>query len=85
MLRLIILFFIIYLTIRLVMGLGRWLRALSAAKPRRPAPSNPNVIDEMKPCAYCGTYVPTTLSLAKKELYFCSEQCHVAFLKRERA
>lgn len=91
MLRLIIFILLVYFILR---SLSRWSSSwLKKARPKRSSPFSsdprphaapPRTIDEMKPCATCGAYVPTRLAVRKNELYFCSEQCHEASFKKEK-
>jgi hypothetical protein len=91
MLRLILLIVIVYyLTRYLVDFVRRHSRStpkMNFRKGPRPSPQGPpnlRVVDEMKPCAQCGTYIPFRQAFQKNELYFCDQQCHEAFIKKDR-
>lgn len=85
MLRIIFLLLLLYLAFRLI----RWFRKMSRlfSQPSGPGERNKfgygptqktppaKIVDEMKPCAHCGTFTPSRLALKNKGLYFCSEQC----------
>jgi hypothetical protein len=92
MLRLLLFLFLIYILLRLTRGL--WTRLRQAFKTglfsardysasRKPGAKPKQIIDEMRPCVYCGTYHPSRHSYQKKGLYFCNPQCHEAY-QREK-
>lgn len=72
MIRLIVFFLLLYLAFRL---LRRILRPGRLKRPFPGAGSSGPVIDQMKPCAHCGTFVPSRQALEKKGLYFCDGRC----------
>jgi hypothetical protein len=91
MLRIIILIALVYLTLRWLTrrkrsdGPSFQFRSppnFSRSAPPSPGPS-PRPIDEMKPCAVCGTYIPARLAWRKNELYFCGERCQEAFSRQK--
>jgi len=84
MTRILILFLLVYLLIRLFIWLRNRTRFFFQGLGSRSRPQgNSRVIDEMKACPQCGTYNPTRSALAKKGLYFCNKRCHEAYEKRE--
>jgi len=89
--RLIFFFILIVLVVRLVMRLfsGAFKSFKGTLFPRPgsdPSSSNPvNVIDEMRPCATCGTYAPSRHAYQKNGLYFCNRECHEIYLTRQKA
>jgi len=89
--RLLFFLILIYLAIRFVLrifsGPLRAFRAGMSTGPRgAPKPADPSkVIDEMRPCAACGTYAPSRHAYQKNGLYFCNRECHEIYLTRQKA
>ena len=79
MLRIILLLILLYLLYRVAKGVWRIFSTLHSAKKgsrfQRPSPP---VMDQMKPCAHCGTYVPSKIAVQEKGLYFCDRRCQKA-------
>lgn len=86
MFRLFLVIALLYVLYRLVKGAlaPSWnsFRSTLFSKDAPPASrvrDGAKVIDEMMPCAACGTFHPSLQSYRKKGLYFCNRQCHEAY------
>jgi hypothetical protein len=83
MLRIILLIILVYYLVRFLSNyVQRAVKPQSKGRAQTPTSSSNKVIDEMTPCAFCRTFLPTRLAIEKNKLYFCSEQCHEAYLKK---
>lgn len=79
MLRIILLLILLYFLYRIAKGVWKIFSTLS--RPKRPGGypgSPPAVMDQMVPCAHCGTYVPSKIAVSQKGLYFCDRRCQKA-------
>jgi formamidopyrimidine-DNA glycosylase len=79
MFRIILLLILLYFLYRIAKGVWKIFSTLSKAKKAgRYQGSSTPVMDQMVPCAHCGTYVPSKIAVSQKGLYFCDRRCQKA-------